>query len=151
MNNSVTVLAYAGVLNVVSGDSKSIGEALVSSNTVRKIGFTGSTKVGKYLMERSASTVKKVSMELGGNAPFIVFADADLEAAAKAVVMSGLRNAGQVCIAANRVMVHVRSRARPHAANMQVLVLLPSPSHFPEFTASSAWVGRIIKVALTPF
>ena len=129
-NQQRIMFAYAGVLNVVSGDSKSIGEALVSSNTVRKIGFTGSTKVGKYLMERSASTVKKVSMELGGNAPFIVFADADLEAAAKAVVMSGLRNAGQVCIAANRVMVHVRSCARRHAANRLLACLLPPPSCF---------------------
>ena len=97
--------ASAGVFNVVSGDFKAIGEAMLSSEAVRKIGFTGSTKVGKYLMERSAATVKRVSMELGGNAPFIVFEDADLEAAAKAVVGSGLRNAGQTCVCANRILV----------------------------------------------
>ena len=100
---------FAGVFNVVSGDAKAIGEAMLVSPSVRKIGFTGSTKVGKYLMERSAATVKRVSMELGGNAPFIVFEDADLEAAAKAVLASGLRNAGQTCICANRVLVQVRS------------------------------------------
>jgi succinate-semialdehyde dehydrogenase / glutarate-semialdehyde dehydrogenase len=91
---------------VVSGDFKAIGEALLDSPIVRKIGFTGSTKIGKYLMERSAATVKRVSMELGGNAPFIIFDDADLEAAAKAVAASGLRNAGQTCVCANRILVH---------------------------------------------
>ena len=110
VNVSAPLSMFAGVFNVVSGDAKAIGEAMLVSPSVRKIGFTGSTKVGKYLMERSAATVKRVSMELGGNAPFIVFEDADLEAAAKAVLASGLRNAGQTCICANRVLVQVRSR-----------------------------------------
>ena len=108
---------------MVSGDATAIGEALLNSNTVRKIGFTGSTKVGKYLMERSAQTLKRVSMELGGNAPFIVFEDADLEAAAKGLMASGLRNAGQVCIAANRVMVHVRHP--PWPPSVQPLPIIP--------------------------
>ena len=75
------------------------------------MGFTGSTRVGKLLIRQSADTVKRVSMELGGNAPFIVFPDADLQAAAAAVVASSLRNAGQTCICANRTLVHVRAVA----------------------------------------
>ena len=77
---------------------------------VRKLGFTGSTRAGKFLMGKAADTVKRVSMELGGNAPFIIFQDADLDAAAAAVAGSGLFNAGQVCIAGNRLLVHVRHR-----------------------------------------
>ncbi|WIA28425.1 hypothetical protein OEZ86_010970 [Tetradesmus obliquus] len=94
-----------GVLNVVLGDAPSIGHAMMSSETVRKIGFTGSTAVGKMLAEQAAKTVKRVSLELGGNAPFIVFDDADLELAAAGVVGSALRNSGQTCICANRVFV----------------------------------------------
>jgi succinate-semialdehyde dehydrogenase / glutarate-semialdehyde dehydrogenase len=97
-----------GVLNAVSGDSAAIGSDLMKSKLVRKITFTGSTRVGKLLMKQAAETVKRVTMELGGNAPFIVFPDADLKAAAKAVVASRLRNAGQTCICANRTLVHVR-------------------------------------------
>eukprot|EP00195_Chlamydomonas_chlamydogama_P002619 CAMPEP_0202920768 /NCGR_PEP_ID=MMETSP1392-20130828/77027_1 /ASSEMBLY_ACC=CAM_ASM_000868 /TAXON_ID=225041 /ORGANISM="Chlamydomonas chlamydogama, Strain SAG 11-48b" /LENGTH=526 /DNA_ID=CAMNT_0049614281 /DNA_START=54 /DNA_END=1634 /DNA_ORIENTATION=- len=95
-----------GVLNLVMGDAASIGQELVNNESVRKIGFTGSTAVGKMLMAGAAQTVKRVSLELGGNAPFIVFEDADLELAAKGVVLSALRNAGQTCICANRVFVH---------------------------------------------
>eukprot|EP01024_Parvocaulis_polyphysoides_P052425 TRINITY_DN5178_c0_g1_i2.p1 TRINITY_DN5178_c0_g1~~TRINITY_DN5178_c0_g1_i2.p1 ORF type:complete len:537 (-),score=69.24 TRINITY_DN5178_c0_g1_i2:506-2038(-) len=95
-----------GVINIVSGDAKSIGLALLKSPIVRKIGFTGSTAVGKYLMEQAASTVKRISLELGGNAPFIVFDDADLELAVKFVMGSGFRNAGQTCISVNRTFVH---------------------------------------------
>eukprot|EP00879_Flechtneria_rotunda_P002344 GHRR01002539.1.p1 GENE.GHRR01002539.1~~GHRR01002539.1.p1 ORF type:complete len:546 (+),score=169.25 GHRR01002539.1:2001-3638(+) len=94
-----------GAFNVVLGDAASIGQAMCKSETVRKIGFTGSTAVGKMLMEQAAKTVKRVSLELGGNAPFIVFDDADLEAAAAGVVTSALRNSGQTCICANRVFV----------------------------------------------
>eukprot|EP00882_Tetradesmus_deserticola_P010041 GHRQ01010610.1.p1 GENE.GHRQ01010610.1~~GHRQ01010610.1.p1 ORF type:complete len:352 (+),score=165.46 GHRQ01010610.1:688-1743(+) len=94
-----------GVFNVVLGDAPSIGHAMMSSQTVRKIGFTGSTAVGKMLAEQAAKTVKRVSLELGGNAPFIVFSDADLEQAAAGVVASALRNSGQTCICANRVFV----------------------------------------------
>lgn len=104
------------MLNVVSGDAAAIGETLTASPVVRKIGFTGSTRVGKLLLRQSAETVKRVSMELGGNAPFVVFADADVAAAADALVASGLRNAGQTCVCANRVLVHVRRSARPASA-----------------------------------
>lgn len=97
----------AGVLNVVSGDAPAIGETLTASPTVRKITFTGSTRVGRLLLRQSADTVKRASMELGGNAPCIVFADADVAAAADAIVASGLRNAGQTCVCANRVLVEV--------------------------------------------
>jgi len=94
-----------GVFNVVMGDAKAIGETMLASETVRKIGFTGSTAVGKMLMAGAANTVKKVSLELGGNAPFIVFDDADLDKAATAALGSAFRNAGQTCICANRVLV----------------------------------------------
>jgi hypothetical protein len=102
----------AGVLNVVSGDSPTIGSTLMQSDLVRKVAFTGSTRIGKLLMKQAAETVKRVTMELGGNAPFIVFPDADLHAAARAVVASRLRNAGQTCICANRALVHVRRPSR---------------------------------------
>lgn len=97
-----------GVLNVLSGDAKAIGDVMVKSDLVRKIGFTGSTAVGKLLMAGAASTVKRVSLELGGNAPFIVFEDADIEKAARDVVLSSHRNSGQTCICTNRVLVHER-------------------------------------------
>lgn len=96
-----------GVLNIVPGaDAKAIGDELLRSPDVRKIAFTGSTGVGKYLYAGAAATVKRVSLELGGNAPFIVFEDADLEKAARDVVASSHRNAGQTCICTNRVFVH---------------------------------------------
>lgn len=95
-----------GTFNVVMGDAPAIGNALVGSEIVRKLGFTGSTAVGKQLAAGAAATVKRVSLELGGNAPFIVFEDADVARAASAIVGSALRNAGQTCICANRVFVH---------------------------------------------
>ncbi|KAK9797442.1 hypothetical protein WJX73_005347 [Symbiochloris irregularis] len=95
----------AGVYNVVSGDAAAIGNAMVQSDLVRKLGFTGSTRVGKMLMAGCADTVKRISMELGGNAPFIVFDDADVQSAAANVVASAFRNAGQTCICANRIFV----------------------------------------------
>ncbi|GMH40754.1 hypothetical protein BSKO_08658 [Bryopsis sp. KO-2023] len=94
-----------GVLSVVCGDFKAIGRALLDSADVRHITFTGSTGVGKYLAQEAGKTVKRVSMELGGNAPFIVFDDADLPLAAKHAVASALRNAGQACTRANRLLV----------------------------------------------
>jgi len=94
-----------GVFNVVTGDAPSIGGELTSNPKVRKLSFTGSTEVGRLLMKQCASTVKKVSLELGGNAPFIVFADADLDAAADGAIASKYRNAGQTCISANRLFV----------------------------------------------
>ncbi|WP_417581043.1 NAD-dependent succinate-semialdehyde dehydrogenase [Pelagibacterium sp.] len=95
-----------GVFNVVTGDAKAIGEAFVTHPDVRLIGFTGSTDVGKYLMARAAQSMKRVALELGGNAPFIVFEDADLDAAVAGVMASKFRNMGQTCVCANRIYVH---------------------------------------------
>jgi len=95
----------AGVLSIVTGDAKIIGNELTSHPLVRKLSFTGSTGVGKLLMAQCAATVKKVSLELGGNAPFIVFDDADLDAAVAGAIASKYRNAGQTCVCANRILV----------------------------------------------
>jgi succinate-semialdehyde dehydrogenase/glutarate-semialdehyde dehydrogenase len=95
----------AGVVNVLTGDAKKIGSEMATSQLVRKLSFTGSTEVGKSLMQQCASTVKKMSLELGGNAPFIVFDDADLDAAVKGAMASKFRNAGQTCVCANRIYV----------------------------------------------
>jgi succinate-semialdehyde dehydrogenase / glutarate-semialdehyde dehydrogenase len=95
----------AGVLNVVTGDSRVVGPVLTGSPVVRKLSFTGSTAVGKRLMADCAGTVKKISLELGGNAPFIVLDDADLEAAVAGAMMSKYRNSGQTCVCTNRFLV----------------------------------------------
>ena len=95
----------AGVINVVSGDAPAIGTALMESPTVRKLSFTGSTRVGKLLMRQAADTMKRVSLELGGNAPFIVFDDADLDAAVRGAIASKFRNTGQTCVCVNRFFV----------------------------------------------
>jgi len=98
----------AGVLNVVTGkDSSAIGKALCDDSRVRKLSFTGSTPVGKVLYAQCAGTMKKLSLELGGNAPFIVFDDADLEAAVDGAIASKYRNTGQTCVCANRLLVQV--------------------------------------------
>jgi succinate-semialdehyde dehydrogenase / glutarate-semialdehyde dehydrogenase len=94
-----------GVLNLVCGDPNAIGEVLTSASQVRQISFTGSVEVGKLLLRRAASGVKKVTLELGGHAPFVVFSDADLDLAAEKLAFSKFQNAGQTCIAANRVLV----------------------------------------------
>jgi succinate-semialdehyde dehydrogenase / glutarate-semialdehyde dehydrogenase len=94
-----------GVFSCVTGPSNEIGGEMTSNPTVRKLTFTGSTEVGKLLMEQCAATVKKTSMELGGNAPFIVFDDADIEMAVKGAIASKYRNAGQTCVCANRILV----------------------------------------------
>jgi len=94
-----------GVLNGVAGDTSAISEAIMASSAVRKISFTGSTEVGKTLVRNSADTMKKVSMELGGNAPYIVFDDADLDAALEGVLACKFRNSGQVCVSINRIYV----------------------------------------------
>jgi succinate-semialdehyde dehydrogenase/glutarate-semialdehyde dehydrogenase len=96
----------AGVLNVVAGDSATIGVVLTSHPRVRKISFTGSTEVGKQLLAQGAGTLKRVSLELGGNAPFIVFDDAELDAAVAGALASKYRNSGQTCVCANRIFVH---------------------------------------------
>lgn len=95
----------AGVFNVVTGDAAAIGGELTSNPLVRKVSFTGSTAVGKMLIAQCAGTVKKVSMELGGNAPFIVFDDADIDAAVQGAIASKYRNTGQTCVCANRFYV----------------------------------------------
>lgn len=94
-----------GVLNVITGSAREIGSELTTNPIVRKLTFTGSTAVGKTLMKQCASTVKKLSLELGGNAPFIVFDDADLDQAVLGAIMSKYRNAGQTCVCANRLLV----------------------------------------------
>jgi len=94
-----------GVFSCVTGTAKEIGGEITSNPTVRKVTFTGSTEIGKLLMAQCAATVKKTSMELGGNAPFIVFDDADLDAAVKGAIASKYRNAGQTCVCANRILV----------------------------------------------
>jgi succinate-semialdehyde dehydrogenase/glutarate-semialdehyde dehydrogenase len=94
-----------GVINVVAGVTREIGAELTGNPTVRKLTFTGSTAVGKLLMEQCAGTVKRTSMELGGNAPFIVFDDADLDAAVQGAMICKFRNAGQTCVCANRILV----------------------------------------------
>ena len=95
----------AGVLQIVTGDAKMIGGVLTKSDVVRKLSFTGSTGIGRLLMAQCADTVKRVSLELGGNAPFIVFDDADLDAAVEGAVQSKFRNAGQTCVCTNRFLV----------------------------------------------
>ena len=108
--NTLAVLAEqagvpAGVLNLVSGDTQAISNTLMASTVVRKLSFTGSTKVGKLLMSKAADTVKKLSLELGGNAPFIVFDDADLDAAVAGAMAAKFRNTGQTCVCVNRFLV----------------------------------------------
>ena len=94
-----------GCINLVFGDPVEIGETLTDSKDVHKISFTGSTKVGKILMKQSSGTVKRLSLELGGNAPFIVFEDADLDVAVNAVIATKFRNTGQTCVCANRIFI----------------------------------------------
>jgi len=94
-----------GVLNVITGSAKEIGAELTSNPIVRKLSFTGSTEIGKVLMAQCAGTIKKLSLELGGNAPFIVFDDADLDAAVDGAIASKYRNTGQTCVCTNRILV----------------------------------------------
>lgn len=96
----------AGLLNVITGDALAIGRVLTTDHRVRKVSFTGSTPVGKILMNQSASTLKKMALELGGNAPFIVFDDADLDVAIEGIMIAKFRNAGQTCVCANRIFIH---------------------------------------------
>jgi succinate-semialdehyde dehydrogenase/glutarate-semialdehyde dehydrogenase len=95
----------AGVFNIVTGNPREIGPELTASPIVRKLSFTGSTEIGKLLMAQCAGTIKKLSLELGGNAPFIVFDDADLDAAVEGALISKYRNNGQTCVCANRILV----------------------------------------------
>ncbi len=95
----------AGIFSVLTGSSRAIGAEMTSNPSVRKLTFTGSTEVGRVLMQQCAPTIKKLSLELGGNAPFIVFDDADLDAAVEGALISKYRNAGQTCVCANRIYV----------------------------------------------
>ena len=95
----------AGLMSVLTGDSRAIGGELTANPTVTKLSFTGSTEVGRILMRQCSDTIKKLSLELGGNAPFIVFDDADLDAAVEGAIISKFRNAGQTCVCANRLFV----------------------------------------------
>jgi succinate-semialdehyde dehydrogenase/glutarate-semialdehyde dehydrogenase len=97
----------AGVVNIItSEDSKTVGEVLCASKDIKKVSFTGSTNVGKILARQSAGTLKKLSLELGGNAPFIVFDDADVDAAVQGAIACKFRSSGQTCVCANRILVH---------------------------------------------
>ncbi|WP_324276740.1 aldehyde dehydrogenase family protein [Blastococcus brunescens] len=96
----------SGVLNVITGVPEEIGLELTTHPVVRKVSFTGSTRVGRILMEQSASTIKKLALELGGNAPFVVFEDADIDAAADGALASKFRNSGQACVGTNRFYIH---------------------------------------------
>lgn len=98
----------AGVVNIVTGDAAAIGGELLSNPTIRKVSFTGSTEVGKLLMQQAAANVTRLSLELGGHAPFIVFDDADLDAAVAGAVANKFRNGGQTCVCANRFFIHER-------------------------------------------
>ena len=94
-----------GVINIITGQPEEIGKEITSNPKVRKISFTGSTAVGRILMQQSANTVKKLSLELGGNAPFIVFDDCDVDAAVEGLMLGKFRNTGQVCVSPNRIYV----------------------------------------------
>ncbi|MES2263714.1 MAG: NADP-dependent succinate-semialdehyde dehydrogenase [Pseudomonadota bacterium] len=96
----------AGVFSVITGNARAIGGEMTSNPVVRKLSFTGSTEIGRLLMQQCAPTIKKMSLELGGNAPFIVFEDADIDAAVEGALVSKFRNAGQTCVCANRLYVH---------------------------------------------
>lgn len=115
-----------GVVNVITGDAVAIGGEMTANPVVRKLSFTGSTEVGRILLRQCADTVKKVTMELGGNAPFIVFEDADLDRAVAGVVASKFRNAGQTCVCANRIFVQGKiydaftSKLQEAVANLKV-------------------------------
>ena len=124
-----------GVLNMITGDAPAIGGVLTASPVVRALSFTGSTEIGRLLMRQCADTVKKVGLELGGNAAFIVFDDADLDAAADGAMASKFRNTGQTCVCANRILVQDSVHdafVERLAARMKALV--PGPGHDPAST-----------------
>jgi succinate-semialdehyde dehydrogenase/glutarate-semialdehyde dehydrogenase len=109
-----------GVWNVITGDYQEIGETILANPLIRKISFTGSTAVGMYLMEKSAKTLKKLSLELGGNAPFIIFKDANLEEALKGALFAKFRNSGQTCVCVNRFLIE-ESIAQEFATKLAAL------------------------------
>ncbi|WP_049809853.1 NAD-dependent succinate-semialdehyde dehydrogenase [Variovorax paradoxus] len=129
-----------GVINVVTGSAGAIGEELATNPLVRKITFTGSTEVGRTLLAQAAGTIKKVSMELGGNAPFIVFDDADLDLAVQGAVAAKFRNAGQTCVCANRILVQAGIYDRFAAALAEAVSRLPVGDGF----AAGVRIGPLI-------
>jgi len=135
----------AGLLNIVTGEAQEIGAALLESDIVRKISFTGSTAVGIKLMQGAAATVKKMSLELGGNAPFIVFDDADLDAAVEGAIQSKFRNAGQTCVCANRLYV----QAAVYDAFVERLVVAVRRLTVGAGTAEGVTIGPLINAAAT--
>jgi succinate-semialdehyde dehydrogenase/glutarate-semialdehyde dehydrogenase len=133
-----------GVCNVVpTHDPGPVGAELLENTDVRKITFTGSTEVGKYLAREAAGTVKRVSLELGGHAPFIVFADADIDAAARGAIISKFRNAGQTCVCANRFYVH----ASVADAFLEALTPLVRQLTVGDGTADGVQIGPLIDAA----
>ncbi|MEI2606440.1 NAD-dependent succinate-semialdehyde dehydrogenase [Erwinia aphidicola] len=133
----------AGVLQIVTGLPKEIGETLTGSRTVRKISFTGSTRIGQLLMQQSADSIKRLSLELGGNAPLIVFDDADLEIAISGVMMSKFRNAGQTCVCANRILVQRTIYPRFAARLLEEVAKLKVGDGF----ADGSTIGPLINAA----
>ncbi|WP_170386224.1 NAD-dependent succinate-semialdehyde dehydrogenase [Ruegeria atlantica] len=132
-----------GVLNVVTGSARAIGGELTANPTVQKVTFTGSTDIGKVLMRQSADTVKKVSMELGGNAPFIVFDDADIDAAVEGAIASKYRNTGQTCVCTNRILV----QRNVHDAFVESLVTRVNELVVGDGFAEGAQQGPLIDLA----
>ena len=130
----------AGVINIVAGKTNEIGPELTSNPLVRKLTFTGSTPVGKLLMAECAQTVKRTSMELGGNAPFIVFDDADLDAAVAGLMISKFRNAGQTCVCSNRIFV----QEGVYDAFVEKLVAVVSALKLGEGTEQGVEIGPLI-------
>lgn len=133
----------SGVLQIVTGLPKEIGETLTSSRTVRKISFTGSTRIGQMLMQQSADSIKRLSLELGGNAPLIVFDDADLDIAISGVMMSKFRNAGQTCVCANRILVQRTIYPRFAARLLEEVAKLKVGDGF----ADGSTIGPLINAA----
>ncbi|HWJ72531.1 MAG TPA: NAD-dependent succinate-semialdehyde dehydrogenase [Kaistia sp.] len=129
-----------GVFNVVTGDSKAIGGVLTSHPAIRLVNFTGSTEIGKLLMRQAAGTVKKVALELGGNAPFIVFDDADLDAAVEGAMVSKFRNMGQTCVCANRIY----AQAGIHDAFVEKLTAAVAKLKVGDGTADGVTQGPLI-------
>ena len=130
----------AGVINILCGKTEEIGEVLTSSPTVRKLTFTGSTAVGKKLAADCAVTMKRTTMELGGNAPLIVFDDANLEAAVNGAMASKYRNAGQTCVCANRILV----QAGVHDAFVDALQVKVEELKVGAGTDSGTTIGPLI-------
>ena len=130
----------AGVFQVITGDARAIGAELTSSDAVKKLSFTGSTEVGRLLMAQSAATIKKLSLELGGNAPFIVFDDADLDAAVEGALASKYRNAGQTCVCSNRIYV----QSGVYDAFAKKLAARVAQLHVGEGTQPGVTVGPLI-------